>query len=335
MAGLILDKQATGVNTPDTQNIMLTVMIALLPGTALYAYFISPAVIANIIVAIVAALLIEAVAVRLRKSSAALAMQDGSICVAAFLLALAVPPALPFWHLLVGIFIMVMLGKHVYGGLGHNPFNPAMVGYAALLVSFPQTMTLWFTPGELEHVSTLTLLQAKLGSGSAFSNTALMWDGVTQATPLEHVRSQRIQALSTSAVEIREHVIQSGWVWVNAGFLLGGCYLLFRKIIQWHIPVSVISSFIIMSLLFSSNSMPIHYALFSGAMMLGAFFIATDPVTTASSKSGRIFFGMGVGSLTLIIREFGGYPEGIAFAILLMNLCTPLIDHVTMRMGRA
>lgn len=333
MTKLILDTQVVGAQTPKTAHIMLLVGAALLPGTAASAYFISPIVLINIIVAIIAALLLEMGAVCLRRANGFATVQDGSISLAAFLLALAVPPALPFWQLIVGVFIMVMLGKHVYGGLGHNPFNPAMVGYAALMVSFPQNMTLWFAPGELHNIGTLALIEAKLSISHTLSSSQGLWDGITQATPLEHVRSQRLQSLSVNANDLREQFMQSGSLWINLAFFIGGVFLLVKKIIQWYIPVSVIGSFLILSLLLTNHSMPIHYSLLSGALILGAFFIATDPVTTASSKRGRIIFGIGVGTLTFVIREYGGYPEGIAFAVLLMNLSAPLIDHLDIRIG--
>lgn len=333
MSRLILDKHAIGVTTPNTQRIMLLVILALLPGALAYAYFISSVVFANVAVAIVTAVLLEALAVRMRNQRGLHAIQDGSIALAAFLLALAVPPALPFWQLMVGVLIMVMLGKHVFGGLGHNPFNPAMVGYAALMVSFPQNMTLWFAPGELHNIGIFELIQFKLWAGAAANDTALLWDGITQATPLEYVRSQRIQSFNVNSDDIQARFLQSDWLFINLGFLIGGVLLLFKRIIQWHIPVSMIGSFMIMSILLNSHSMPLHYALFSGALILGAFFIATDPVSTASSNRGRLVFGAGVGALTFVIREFGGYPEGIAFAVLLMNLCVPLIDHLDERVG--
>ena len=334
MAKLILDKQAIGVSTPNTTHIMLWVLVALAPGTAAYAYLISPIVLVNIIVAVTAALLLELLVVYLRRSTGLSTITDGSICVAAVLFALAIPPALPFWQLLIGIFIMVMLGKHVYGGIGHNPFNPAMVGYAALMISFPQTMTLWFAPGGLETIGMFALLEAKLGSGTVLSNSATLWDGVTQATPLEHVRSQQLQSLEINASELQTLFMDSKWHWINLGFLLGGIFLLKKNIIQWQIPSAVLGSFIFFSLLLSDHSMPLHYSVLSGALILGAFFIATDPVTTASSNRGRFVFGIGVGVLTFVIREYGGYPEGIAFAILLMNLCVPLIDHLDMRAAK-
>lgn len=331
MANIIVDRRAAGVNALSTQRIMLYVMFALVPGIAAYVYFISPLVLINAMVAVIVAILLEALAIRLRGKSAMSQIQDASIALAAVLLALAVPPMIPFWQLLTGVAVMVILGKHVYGGLGHNPFNPAMVGYAAMLISFPQSMTLWIDSSVLAGLESPTLnelLRIKLSLDTVMSNPQIAWDGITQATPLEHIRSIKLQSQPIDLNDLVQRTIKSGWCWVSLGFLFGGLFLLYKRVIQWHIPVSVIAGFVLWSSLFSGQGLPLHLSLLSGSLMLGAFFIATDPVTAASSKRGRLIFGFGVGSLSFVIREFGGYPEGIAFAILLMNLCVPLIDHV-------
>jgi len=203
-----------------------------------------------------------------------------------------------------------------------------MVGYAAMLVSFPQSMTLWMSPVGLENHTFGELFRIKLSLDIVNSNPQIAWDGITQATPLEHIRSMKAQSQPVVLTELIERTIKSGWCWVNLGFLSGGLFLLFKRVIQWHIPVSVIAGYVLWSVLFSVDGLPLHLSLLSGSLILGAFFIATDPVTAASSKRGRLVFGFGVGSLSFVIREFGGYPEGIAFAVLLMNLCVPLIDHV-------
>ena len=334
MSNIILDRRAAGVNPLSTGRVMLSVMLALVPGTAAYVYFISPMVLVNAAFAVLSAMLLEALAVRLRGRNVALHLQDGSIALAALLLALAVPPMLPLWQLLVGVVVMVILGKHVYGGLGHNPFNPAMVGYAALLISFPQNMTLWLSPLALENHPFLELFKSKLSLDIVSSNSQIAWDALTQATPLEHLRSARSQELPINPTELSQLTIAAGWCWVNLGFLLGGLFLLYKRVIQWHIPASVIASFVLCSSVFAAPGLPLYLSLFSGSFMLGAFFIATDPVSAASSKRGRLVFGCGIGILVFIIREYGGYPEGIAFAVLLMNLCVPLIDHIDTRTAR-
>lgn len=319
---------ATGYKTHSTRSIMLRVLFALLPGVTFYAWFISPLIVFNIAFAIVAALVLEATAVRLRRGKLMATLGDGSITLAAALLAISVPPTLPFWQLFIGILIMVMLGKHVYGGLGNNPFNPAMVGYAALMVSFPQTMTLWASATELAQIPVAELLSTKLNHSPLNASRDIAWDAITQATPLEYLRTQRLQNEVPVQTDLIQYTLNSQWIWVNTGFLLGGLYLLWARIIRWHIPVGVLATLAILQFVFANNGLPTHFALLSGAAIVGAFFIATDPVTTASSNRGKLLFGIGVGALTFTIREYGGYPDGFAFAILLMNLSVPLIDHL-------
>lgn len=334
MSRVILDTQAAGIKTPDTQRIMLLVLAALIPGTMMYAWFISPMVLFNIAFAMLFAVVIEIVALQLRGQTIKAGIHDGSIALAAALLALAVPPMLPFWQLLIGVFIMVMLGKQVYGGLGQNPFNPAMVGYAALLISFPQSMTLWFAPELMHALDLSTLFNSKLSLSVISSNPSIGWDSMTRATPLEHVRTLRMQSpeIVVDAAQVRN--MASVWLWVSAGFLIGGLFLLQQRVIQWHIPVSVLGGFALCTILFSTSELPLLTSFYSGALIVGAFFIATDPVTAASSRRGRLVFGAGIGVITFIIREFGGYPEGFAFAVLLMNLSVPLIDHLELQLAK-
>jgi len=333
----LINKQSLGIKPLNTPQIMLLVVAALIPGTMTYAVLISYAVLINVLFAVLLAMLLEALALKLRAKPVTTGISDGSIVLAAWLLALAVPPLLPLWQLSVGVLVMVMLGKHIYGGLGSNPFNPAMVGYAVLLVSFPQTMTWWFTEGSLNQFNVITIMQAKLQANAAnldlsSTNTANSWDLITKATPLEHLRSLKLQGITPDAMALNQWSTYAAWAWVNLAFVLGGLFLLYKNIIQWHIPVALLSSFTVLQLLFADNSSPhIYYEWLSGALILGAFFIATDPVTAASSKRGRLVYGAGIGVFTFIIREYGGYPEGIAFAVLLMNMCVPLIDHFELR----
>ncbi len=329
-----------------TRAVMNKVMLALIPGTAMYAVLVSPGVILNVLFAVICALLIEALCVRLQNRNGIGAISDGSIALAAWLLALSVPPLIPFWQLGIGVLCMVFLGKQVYGGIGQNPFNPAMVGYCVLMVSFPQSMTFWPDASAMQSLSLLThmdlksalMLNAEIFGEHVVSEHSLselsidgQWDGVTQATVLETTRLARLQSVSLPAIEYLNRLLASGWLWVNLAFLLGGLWLLWQRVISWHIPLSVLLSFLAISLLFTNSPAVLHYSLFAGALIFGAFFIATDPVTCASSPAGRLVFGCGVGCLTFVIREYGGYPDGFAFAILLMNICVPLIDYCVMQ----
>ncbi|MEE9335046.1 MAG: RnfABCDGE type electron transport complex subunit D [Granulosicoccaceae bacterium] len=314
-------------------NVMLLVIIALVPGIAAYAWLVSPIVIINIVFCVLIACLTEAACMWLRSRSAVSALRDGSIILAATLLALAVPPQLPFWQLGLGAVAMVVLGKQLYGGLGQNLFNPAMVGFAFLMVSFPQTMTTWIDNMQ-QSVGMAQLVQAKW-----FMPSNIQWDSITQATPLESIRlaSQygADQATPLTQAALNRQVTNGPWPIVNLGFLVGGLCLLYKRIISWHIPLSVIFTlFALHGILALTSTQPqigATLAIASGATMLGAFFIATDPVTAATSNTGRIIYGIGIGGLSFVIRQWGGYPEGFAFAVLLMNMCAPLIDSTVNR----
>jgi electron transport complex protein RnfD len=224
-----------------------------------------------------------------------------------------------------------VIAKQLYGGLGYNPFNPAMAGYVVLLVSFPLELTLWSPAGEsLAFGDTLALVFAgQLPDG-------LTLDAITMATPMDTIKTRL--GLSETLTEMTgSHLFGSfagtGWEWINACYLLGGLWLLQQKVIQWQIPVGVLGGLLSISLVFHVINPDIYSAplfhLFSGAAMLCAFFIATDPVSASTTPRGRIYYGIGIGLLVYIIRTWGGYPEGVAFAVLLMNMAAPTIDYYT------
>ncbi len=322
------------------QQIMLQVMLALVPGTALLAWALGAGVVINVIAAIVLACGLEALTVRLRGRSVTHALGDGSITLAAWLLALAVPPWLPLWQLAVGVAGMVWLGKHLYGGLGHNPFNPAMTGYAVLMVSFPVTMTTWPAIDAMPAFDLSTTLQVKLFPDWPLPRDATVtWDAITGATPLDAIRTLERSmadigpgsAPSFPGTDLNTLVMTGGFVPANTAFLVGGLYLLWRRVIRWHIPVAVLGTLALCYLLqwpLSTTPQPgLPLSLLSGAAILGAFFIATDPVSAATGNIGRLIYGGGIGVLTFVIREYGGYPEGLAFAVLIMNCTVPAIDY--------
>ncbi|ASJ70423.1 RnfABCDGE type electron transport complex subunit D [Granulosicoccus antarcticus] len=348
MSTLTPDTKALNFPRRSVGRIMSHVMLALLPGTLVMALTIDAGVLFNVLVAILSALCMEAALLHLRDRPIRPALSDGSIALAAWLLALCVPPSLPLWQLIVGVGVMTTLGKHLYGGLGHNPFNPAMVAYAVLLVSFPVTMTDWSLSQDPEPTSSTQQLQAD------------EWDAMSGATPLDRLREiRRVETdtftvnapvssgtgasasanLSDTSVSVNDYrqvstqlILHSPWIWVSIAWLCGGLYLLLIRVISWHIPISVIASLAGLyagyGLLTSSSALPVLPALMSGAIMLGVFFIATDPVSAATSNSGKLVYGIGIGLFTFIIREFSSYPEGFAFAVLLMNTCVPLIDYL-------
>jgi len=291
--------------------VMFQVLAALAPVLAVLVYLHGPRPVMLLVVAAVTALACEALALRLRGRAARPALRDGSVLVTAALLALAVPPGLPWWLLAFGTAIAVLLAKHAYGGLGQNPFNPAMVGYAVLLVSFPLEMTQWPAPG----------------AG---------WDAVTGATALDTLRTGLRESYTMQEILAGPafgRVGASGGEWVNLAALAGGLYLLARRVVRWHIPVAVLAGLAVpaaLAHLFDPGAYAgAAFHLASGAAMLGAFFIATDPVSAATSDRGRLVYGAGIGLLTWIIRSWGGFPDGVAFAVLLMNLAAPVIDRYT------
>ena len=320
---------------PGVSHIMRSVMIALVPGTLVYALFISPAVFAQIVLCCIGAVAAEALALRLRNRSITPILSDGSAILAAWLLALAIPPIAPWWIAISGGALAMLLGKHMFGGLGHNPFNPAMVAYAFLLISFPLQMTLWpISNAEAgdNYVSLLMTFKAIAGLDvhAGITAAANEWDAITRPTPLDRIKhgnEPQQDAYGTFALQ--------GWEWVNLAWLAGGLWLLWRKIITWHIPLCFLLALGLSHGLYalipgsSAVNPPLGplTAIFSGSAMLGAFFIATDPVSAATTPVGRLIYAVGIGILTFVIRQFSSYPEGIAFAVLLMNCAAPLIDH--------
>ncbi len=303
-------------------------MLALIPGSILMVYWLGPGVLMNLTVSVLVAVACEALCLRCRQRAITPMIADGSIVLAAWLLALCLPPAFPFGPLIVGTLAMCVLGKHLYGGLGQNLFNPAMVGYAVLLVSFPTAMTTWTQPGELTAFNDT----ANWGSWWALkwhgvSSLGGSWDAITQATPLDHLRSLERQSLIVDVDALHS----PPWRALSLAWLAGGLYLLVRGIIRWHIPVAMLVAAALTHLayrfFFPEYSLPLLPALFYGALMLGAFFIATDPVTAPSSVRSRLCYGAGIGVLSMVIRTSSNYPEGVAFAVLLMNATTPLLDR--------
>jgi electron transport complex protein RnfD len=316
---------------------MRRVLLALLPATIAYVWFFGWGLIINMAIGCSIALAAEAACLRLRGRPIGMHLKDGSALVTAVLLAFAMPPLAPWWLMTVGVLIAIVLAKQVYGGLGLNPFNPAMVAYVALLVSFPLQMTTWLPPniGDLDypHLGFLATLDYSLFNRLP---PGLTLDAITGATPLDMLKTG-LGGMQTTT-EIRANPLFGdfggrGWEWINPFIGLGGLYLLYAGVIRWQIPAAMLGTFFcvatLMYLVDASRFPSPIFHLFTGATMLGAFFIATDPVSAATTDRGRLVFGAGVGLLAYVIRTWGGYPDGISFAVLLMNLCVPLIDRIT------
>lgn len=315
--------------------VMSMVLVALLPATALHLYFFGAGVLLQFLLAVVSGLICEAWALKLRGNAFCMPVGDCSTLVTAALLALSMPPLAPWWLIVSAMVFAMLLGKHVYGGLGLNPFNPAMLGYAVLLISFPRPMTSWVPAAGVRSIE-LNLAQTWQAIFTGQLPASLSVDVLSGASPLAALKSglslrQTIDEIF--AQPVFGDFAGRGWEWISLAFLLGGVFMLLMRIIRWQIPVSMLLGVAICAWLMNLIDPGRHagpvFHLFSGATMLGAFFIATDPVTAATSSRGRLIYGAGIGVLTYVIRDFGNYHDGLAFAVLLMNLAVPLIDKFT------
>lgn len=314
-------------------SVMRCVLLAMIPGIAVQIWQFGFGVPIQLTVAVAATVTAEGVALKLRGRSAAAALRDGSAVLTAALLAVSLPPLLPWWQTVFGAWFAIWIGKQVYGGLGYNPFNPAMLGYAALLISFPKTMTHWLPPADLTFVH-LSFAETASAVFTRSLPPGLEWDAVAQATPLDAIRTGLRLHRSLNDIRIEANLgspVPQGWSWVNLAYLVGGLWLWRRRLIARQIPIAFLGILSLASLILVAADPAAHagplFHLFSGGTMLGAFFIATDPVTAATTARGRWIYGGLIGFLVWVIRTFGGYPDGIAFAVLLMNLTAPTIDH--------
>jgi len=322
------------------QSVMYKVLLAMIPGTIAMIVWFGWGVLVNIILASVVALSCEALMLTLRKRPLKPYLFDGSALLTAALLALALPQLAPWWLTLIGTAFAIIVAKHLYGGLGFNPFNPAMVGYVVVIISFPKEMTHWVPP-LLEDYTLLTFTETVRVIFLGELPLTYGWDAITMATPLDTIKTQLGLELSINEIETHKSygsmfgsVGGFGWEWVNGLFLATGLYLCIKGIIDWRIPAGVIAAILILSNLFAlydyASFTPPTFHLFSGGIMLAAFFIATDPVTAATTTKGRWLYGAGIGVFIYIIRTWGSYPDGIAFAVILMNMAAPLLDYYTM-----
>lgn len=313
------------------QTVMLKVLAALVPGIAAYVWFFGIGVLVSIALASAAALVGEAFMLWARKRPLGLFLSDGSALVTAWLIALTFPPFAPWWLMVAANLFAIVVAKHLYGGLGQNPFNPAMAAYCVMIVAFPALMSQW--PAPHHGMDAAAQLQAIFGGVRPI-------DAITGATPLDALRTGLRESTSATTVS---GVLNSGaafgfiggkgWEWIALGYLLGGLWLWQQRIITWHIPTAFIVVLALVAGAFHLGN-PERYAsplfhLASGGAMLGAFFIATDPVSGATTPRGKLIFAAGIAFITYIIRAFGAYPDGIAFGVLLMNICVPLIDMTT------
>ncbi len=322
-----------------TSRIMLWVMGAMLPAMGAELYYFGYGVAIQASLALALAWGLEMMVAKWRRKPVFFYAKDFSGSLTALILAMAIPPYAPYWLILIGVGMAILLGKQVYGGLGQNVFNPAMVGFAVLLISFPVAMTTWLPPLELLGAplgfreSVALIFTAQTSQGASLVQLLQAVDGLAQATPLNTFRT----AWTHGAVEnwnispiFGPWGLGIGWAAMNLCFLAGGVFLLCKRLIQWQIPAALLFSFTLCCtvhwLVVPFSPSP-SWALLSGATMFGAFFVATDPVTAPITPRGKLIFGALIGVLLYVIRYHGGYPDAIAFAVLLANMGVPLIDR--------
>jgi len=316
-----------------TSAIMLKVMLALIPGIVAHAWLFGPGIWVSLLLCSAFAIGFEALMLLMRGMPLKPFLSDNTALLTAWLLALSLPTLAPWWLYAIGIGIAIVVAKQLYGGIGQNLFNPAMVGYAALIVSFPVYMTQWAAPVALaDHALTLwdafDVVFAGQGSISA--------DAYTSATVLDTWKTQaRLSAPTESILSqpIFGWAGGKGYEIVALMYLAGGLLLFWNKLITWHIPLAFLLGLAatagVLHLIDPTQHASPLLHLFSGGAMLGAFFIATDPVSAASTPRGKLIYAAMAGLLTAVIRGFGSFPDGVAFAVLLMNMCVPFIDDFT------
>jgi electron transport complex protein RnfD len=313
---------------------MAWVLAALVPGIATYVWLFGPGILVTLSLATVTALAAETAMLKARGYPLKPFLTDLSAIVTAWLLALSLPSLAPWWLIVTGTLFAIVVAKHLYGGLGQNIFNPAMVGYAVLIVSFPVQMTQWAGPLELTSTHLSLAQSATVIFGGDVPKATL--DAVTMATPLDSLRTGLLRQLTVDEVMVEPIFGRfggTGFEWLAAAFLLGGLLMWALRIISWHVPLAFLAGVWLtagfLHFYDAGRFGAPWFHLFAPSVMLGAFFIATDPVTGATTPRGKLIFGLGAGFLTIAIRTWGGFPDGVAFAILLMNLCAPLIDQYT------
>lgn len=306
-----------------TQRAMLDVLLALLPATLAAIWFFGLSALLVLTASILGAIATEWLFAPPQERGRRLL--DGSTALTGLLLGLTLPPALPLWMAFLGGAVSIGLGKLIWGGLGHNLFNPALVGRAFLLATFPNAMTTWSVQAGSEG---FTQLHA---SNLALPFMQPQYDAVSAATPLGLMKFEQ---QPTGLLDLMLGNT-AGSLGETSGLLLlaGGLFMLWRRDIDWRIPAGIFLSVVLFSgilyLVDGARYPDPLFSLFAGSLIMGAFYMATDPVTSPLTPKGTWIFAVGVGLLVVLIRVFGGFPEGVMYAILLMNAATPLIDRYT------
>lgn len=304
--------------------VMLEVILALLPAILCMIYFYGLNYIAIISISIITALFSEFLFLKAKgytPSDISKKLKDLSSVVTAILLSLCMPPDIPWYILSFGVIFAIVIVKQLYGGIGQNIFNPAMVGYCVLLISFPALFASWPVTDNIKSFN--------LSFENSYNQS---YDSISSATPLETIKSQTKNNQSIALIKENNSNIFSAWALINLSYLIGGIYLVLRKIIKLAPSLSFLLSMSFLAFIFSSiwpdNYPGIFTSLLTGSTMIAAFFIITDPVTMPASFSNKILYAALIAALTYIIRTFAGYPDGTAFAVILMNATVPLLDKI-------
>jgi electron transport complex protein RnfD len=320
---------------------MLQVQVAALPALLVHIYFFGFGIVVQWLLAVVTLLVVEYIMLKLRGRPVMPFITDMSALITITGLVFCIPPGAPWWVIMSGSAFALIFGKHLYGGLGYNPFNPAMLGYAFLLISFPVQMTQWISPSEINGYYLHFMDAVQLIFTGQIPGISI--DALTGATPLNEIRIGISKGLTVAETlnpmfslgDKTSHFLFgfSSWEWVNIAFLLGGLWMLYSRTIRWQFPVGFLGSLALMGFIFHTidpnTYPPVDFVLLSGGTMLAAFFIITDPVTASTTPKGRFIYASGIGILVYVIRSWGAFPDGIAFAIILMNIAVPLIDQHT------
>lgn len=314
--------------------VMQQVLFALIPGILLSIWFFGWGVLIQSLMAVLFALVLESLMLYLRGKPVKDFIYDGSAVVTALLFSLAISPFTPVWVTFLGICFAIIIAKHCYGGLGYNMFNPAMAGYIFVLLCFPVELSAWphVYGADYPHASLIETMSVIFSGHSSVAD----FDSLSGATTLGYMKSQ----LNGMAMmeEIRHSPLfgtfaGNGTEWISLGWLAGGVWLLLRGIIKWQMSTAFLATLFTISLLFYWYDTNIYSSpvimLFTSSTMLAAFFIITDPVTASTTPRGKIIYASGIALFTYLIRTWGSYPDGVAFAVLIMNAAVPLIDSYT------
>ncbi|MDG6773135.1 RnfABCDGE type electron transport complex subunit D [Thiomicrorhabdus sp. ZW0627] len=322
-------------NNQNVRKVMLQVQIAAFPALLAHIYLFGFGIVIQWMLALTTALAVEYFMLKLRGRPVLPFITDMSALITITGLVFCIPPDAPWWIVVTGSAFALIFGKHLYGGLGYNPFNPAMLGYAFLLISFPVQMTQWTMPVEFTQHTLDFMQSAQYIFTGHIPDVSL--DMYTGATPLNEMRTGLSQGQPITDTLSKDMQTTLGglnsWAWINLAFLLGGLWMLYSGVISWQYPIGFLGTLAIISFVFNQVDPelypPMDVVLLTGGTMLAAFFIITDPVTASTTPKGKLIYAAGIAVLVYVIRNWGAFPDGIAFAILLMNIAVPLIDQYT------